>query len=330
MRGRLVLGVNLLLGAALFAWLLSLYGGPAVALLASAPSLPFFAALLFAIGSSVALLAWRWGYLLAGLCTPPSLARLTLYRSASHGVAVLIPSGKVGGDPLRIWLAMRGGVEAGPSIAGVAVDRALEIGSTAPFSILFGALLLQHGLPQIERALFTVLVATLGLAIGVVMAVRRLRSGAGLVAALARSTRLDRLRVIDERMDILHAADRSAATLVEQPGRMLVGFLLGMASNLVVAAEFALLLLAFDLPCTPITVVGAMFANAGAHMLPIPGGVGVLEAAQMWIFGALGYPPDVGLAAGLAVRLRELIWLLPGLVYLLGRSLGTSRAGDSA
>ena len=65
-------------------------------------------------------------------------------------------------------------------------------------------------------------------------------------------------------------------------------------------------------------------------MLPIPGGVGVLEAAQMWIFGALGYPPDVGLAAGLAVRLRELIWLLPGLVYLLGRSLGTSRAGDSA
>jgi uncharacterized protein (TIRG00374 family) len=329
-RGRLVLGLNLLAGVFLLAWLLKFYGGPAVALLAAAPSLPFLAALLFAIGSSVALLAWRWGYLLAGLCEPPSLLRLTLYRSASHGVAVLIPSGKLGGDPLRIWLAARGGVEAGPSIASVATDRALEIGSTAPFSILFGTLLLQQGLPQIERALVTVLLATFGLAIGVGIAARRLRSGAGLVTALARSTRLDRLRAVDSKMDILEAADRAGATLVRQPARMLVGFALGILSNLLVMAEFALLLLAFDLPCTPITVVGAIFATAGAHMLPIPGGIGVLEAAQMWMFGALGYPPDVGLAAGLAVRLRELIWMLPGLLYLLGRSLARSRSGISA
>jgi uncharacterized protein (TIRG00374 family) len=329
-RGGIVLGVNLLAGAALLAWLLSVYGGPAVSLLASAPSLPFLIGALAMIALSVMVLAWRWGYLLAGLCAAPSLLLLTLYRSASHGVAVLIPSGKVGGDPLRIWLAARGGVEPGPAIASVATDRALEIGSTAPFSVLFGILLLQHGLPQIGQALVTVLVATLGLAVGVVFAVRRLRSGAGLVVALARSTRLDRLQVVGARMDMLGAADRAASILVEQPGRMLFGFVVGILSNLLVMAEFALLLLAFDLPCTPIAVVGSVFATAGAHMLPIPGGIGVLEASQMWIFGALGYPPDVGLAAGLAVRLRELIWMLPGLVYLLGRSLMRARSDVSA
>jgi hypothetical protein len=33
----------------------------------------------------------------------------------------------------------------------------------------------------------------------------------------------------------------------------------------------------------------------------------------------------VGLAVGLAARLRELMLVLPGLVYLLGRSLGRWR-----
>jgi hypothetical protein len=41
----------------------------------------------------------------------------------------------------------------------------------------------------------------------------------------------------------------------------------------------------------------------------------------MFIFGALGHPPEVGLAVGLAVRLRELVWILPGLLYLMVRGI---------
>ena len=52
----------------------------------------------------------------------------------------------------------------------------------------------------------------------------------------------------------------------------------------------------------------------------------MLEGAQVWLFGLLGYSSDVGLAVGLAVRLRELAWLLPGLLYLLGNSLASSLA----
>jgi len=41
----------------------------------------------------------------------------------------------------------------------------------------------------------------------------------------------------------------------------------------------------------------------------------------MWLFTMLGYSPDVGLAVGLAVRLRELPWVAPGLLYLVGRGV---------
>jgi len=117
--------------------------------------------------------------------------------------------------------------------------------------------------------------------------------------------------------------------LSRQRARLGVAFAAGLLANLLVVVEFVCLFAAFDLPTTPITVVAALFATGAAHMFPVPAGVGVLEGAQMWMFEMLGYPSDVGLAVGLAVRLREVIWMLPGVVFLLGGSILTSMARES-
>lgn len=99
--------------------------------------------------------------------------------------------------------------------------------------------------------------------------------------------------------------------------RLIVAFGVGLLANLLVILEFALLLKAFGLPSDTTAVVAAIFATGAAHMLPVPAGVGVLEGAQVWIFHMLGYSAEVGLAVGLAVRVRELLWMAPGIVYLL-------------
>ncbi len=326
MRASIIFGVNLLVGAVLLGWVLHAFGGPALEVLAANPSAPLLAAFALAVAVTITSLAWRWRLLLAGLGPPVSLLTLALYRSAGHSVAVLVPSGKVGGDPLRAWLVARSRIAPADAISSVAVDRTLEIGSSAPFSILFATLLVQHGIPELERALVTVVIGATGLAAGVVIALRRLRRGAGLVTALVRGTRLDRLPIVEGQMDVLAAAEDAALRLASNPRRMFAAFATGLVSNLLVIAEFVLLFAAFDLPSTPTTIVAAIFATGAAHMLPIPAGVGVLEGAQVWLFGMLGYPTDVGLAVGLAVRLREIFWMLPGLIYLMGRSLGSSLA----
>jgi hypothetical protein len=111
---------------------------------------------------------------------------------------------------------------------------------------------------------------------------------------------------------------RGGGRLARQPatGVFIVG-----AANLFVCLEYALLLGAFGLPTSPLSIVAAMFAAGAAHELPVPGAVGTLEGAEMWIFSILGHPPEVGLAVGLAVRLRELVWMMPGLLYLTARGL---------
>jgi uncharacterized protein (TIRG00374 family) len=326
-RAAVVFWTNLAVGAALLAFVLHGYGGEALAVLRQDPSALLLMGFLASVVATVAVLSWRWGFVLGGVCRPITLPRLVLYRSAAHVLAVLVPSGKVGGDPLRAWLAARAGIAPGDAIASVAVDRTLEIGSTARFSILFATLLVQHGVPQLERALVTVVVATAGLGLGLVIVVRRLRRGAGLVTALARRTRLDRFRLVGSQMNVIEASEAAAHGLVEQPSRMLVGFFAGLVANLLVVAEFALLLSAFGLPLEAVAVVGAIFATGAAHLLPVPAGVGVLEGAHMWMFEMLGYSADIGLAVGLAVRFRELVWMAPGVLYFLGRSVRSSRPG---
>lgn len=326
-RTGLVLGVNLLLGAAALAWVLRQFGGPAVALLARRPSGIRLLGVMVAVAVGLALDGLRWLVLLRGVGVRTGLGRLTLFRAAGQSVGSLLPSAKLGGEPLRMYLLARAGADMPTAIASVAVDRTLELGASTAFACVFAVFLLGAGVPELTGALVTVGLAAVGLVIGAVVTARRLARGAGLVTAFVRTVRLDRLGVVGSRLDVLEAAEAVAARLVAEPARLARAFASGLAANLVVLIEYRWLLGAFGLPADPLAVVGAIFATGAAHALPVPGAVGALEGAMTWLFGVLGHPPEVGLAVGLAVRLRELVWVAPGLVYVLAVSFGRRPVG---
>ena len=109
-----------------------------------------------------------------------------------------------------------------------------------------------------------------------------------------------------------------------------VAFGAGLVGTGCALLEYHLLLAAFQLPHTPIAIVAAVFATGAAHALPVPAGVGVLEGAMLWLFTALGHPPAVGLAIGFVARLREVVWVLPGLLYLAAHDLVSRRRAAPA
>lgn len=321
MRRTVILATNLVLGVALLAWVLHQHGGPTLAYLHDRLSIPLLVAFGTTVGIAITSFAWRWRIILAGLGSPPGLWPLAFFRAAGQSLAALVPSAKIGGDPLRAWLAVRAGVAPEAAISTVAIDRVLEIGAAVPFSIVFASVLVQQGVPQLQNALVTISVGALALVAAVVYTARRLRRGDGLVSAFARHIRLDSLSFVQKQMGVMEASEAAAAVLVAQRRRMLVAFLAGLGTNILILLEYYLLLSAFGLPSGPVAIVAAIFGTAAAHQLPVPGGLGVLEGGLMWLFGMLGHPPEVGLAVGLAVRLRELVWAAPGVVYLLARWL---------
>ncbi len=321
LRAGVILGTNLVVGGAALAWVLHRFGGPALALLAVGPSpgrlVAFFAV---AFGEFVGYAA-RWRLLLAALGSRVELARLTAYRTAGQSLSTLIPSGKLGGEPLRVWLLARDGVPGGMAVASVAIDRALEMATSATFACVFAIVLLRRGVPALTGALATVTLGALALGVGLGVAVRRLRRGTGLVTAFARRTGLDRLGFVGDQIEVLGAAERATGQLLATPLPIAAAFAVGVLTDVLGLVEYHLLLSAFGLPAGPLAVVAAIFATGAAHSLPVPAAVGTLEAGELWLFGMLGHPPEVGLAVGLAVRLRELVWTVPGLGYLLVRAI---------
>jgi uncharacterized protein (TIRG00374 family) len=319
---RVIFATNLGVAIAALAWVLWRSGRPAFDVLAAHPSWSMLSAVLVMVAVLLAGFAVRWRIVLGGLGVPPRFAVLGMYRLAAQSISMLVPSAKLGGEPVRAYLLAHDGVQVPGAMASVAVDRVLDMGASTAFTVLFALILLRHGVPALEGTLAGVACGALALLAGVWITVRRLHGGRGVVTSLVRSAGFDRLQAIERRMGALAAAEDSATRLVEQPARMALAFGCGLAINLLVLLEYRLLLGAFALPVDLVAIVAAIFATGAAHSMPVPAGVGVLEGSQMALFTALGHPPEVGLAVGLAVRLRELVWVLPGLLYLVWRGLG--------
>jgi hypothetical protein len=323
-RTAIFLGLNLLVGLGGLAYLLRVGGRPALALLARYPSWPLLGAAGCTIACGMLLYGLRWRLLVTAPRTVLPLGRLAVLRAAGQSVSALIPSGKVGGDPLRIYYLSREGVPGGSAIASVAIDRALEMGANTMFACVFAAILLRFEVPELAGAMVTVGSAGTALVLGTWLAARRLQTGAGVATTFARITRLARLPLVSRQLHLLADADDVASRLIHQRGRVAAAFALGVVVNLLVVLEVRLLLGAFGLPAELVAVVAAIFASGAAHSLPVPAAAGTLEGAVMWIFGVLGHPGEVGLAAGLAMRLREVAWSVPGLLYMAQRGLRSS------
>ena len=317
-RSRIILAAELAAGLAGLAWLLARFGRGALALLESGWSPGLLGAFVLSVLVALVASAWRWKVLLEVLGPAPDLGILCAFRAAAQSVSAIMWGGRLAGEPLRVWYAIRHGVPASDAIATVAIDRTLEM-TTGLASVVVFALVLAREVPGIDSTITGALVGAASVALAIALGLRRLR-GPGLVAPLVRRLSQHRTRVAAH-VDTVDAVEEAARRVVARRGRLLGALAISAVADALTVVQFALLLAAFGLPSSPVAVVAAIFAAGAGRLLPVPGGVGTVEAAQLWLFGMLGYAPEVGLAVGLATRLRDLVWAAPGFAVLLARAL---------
>jgi uncharacterized membrane protein YbhN (UPF0104 family) len=88
--------------------------------------------------------------------------------------------------------------------------------------------------------------------------------------------------------------------------------LLAMAG---MALEYLLMLSFLGMHLSPGEAMAALTASLVAFLLPLPGGLGALEASQVLVLGALGYPAASAISLALLMRLRDLFNGGLGLVF---------------
>lgn len=257
----------------------------------------------------------RWWLLAQSMQLSLRLPQLLLLRQAGQAVSFLTPGPQFGSEPLQIlWLYQRCRLALPQAILVVGLDRFYELSINLSVLLLTALWLLSTPAAGLLAGQSSWVLGALLLMLPFA-GWRLLKRPGRLLTWFRRSAERwqqhPKLSAIDAHWQQL----RSALLLVirQQKPRLLQALLLSVLGWLLLLAELWLLLNFLALPCSVSDFFSILLAMRLAFLLPLPGGLGTLEAALFWVFPYLGLPLTAVLGLIALMRLRDGVMLLAGL-----------------
>lgn len=267
-------------------------------------------------GVALVWLTGRWWLMLWGMGWRLPLAMAVSHRLAAFGVSYFTPGPHFGGEPVQVLLAEKvHGVPRRTAVSAVSLDKSLELLVNFGF-LLFGVLVtLRAGLLRsgVGEEAIGISVGLLLVPVGYLTAIwggRRPLSGAfGLMQPVGK-----RWGWYGTAVNALTASEEQAHQLCRRSPRLFaLALLFSAASWLVLLLEYGLMLTFLGAALSPVQIIVALTAMRLAYLLPLPGGLGALEASQVFALELLGADPAIGLSASLLIRGRDVALGLVGL-----------------
>ncbi|MGB7873982.1 MAG: lysylphosphatidylglycerol synthase transmembrane domain-containing protein [Anaerolineales bacterium] len=253
----------------------------------------------------------------------PSIPFLQLvrYRLAVFGLSYFTPGPQVGGEPLQvIYLQRNHEVTFMRATAAVIIDKLLEF--LANFILLaFGLTaavrvgLITRSSTQAYGSMILLAVVLSWPLIHIILLYQGrypFSSVFRTAMSITKRQKWMRLIIVSERM--------AGAFTRRHPGALLGALGFSLLSWAGMAAEYFMMAGFLQAQLTPEQTLAALSAALFAFLMPLPGGLGALEASQVYVMMAFGHPAAIGIGISLLMRARDI--LNGGLGLLLaGRGL---------
>ena len=266
-------------------------------------------ALLAAINALVVLFtAMRWW--LIARAESPSLPLLPLigYRLSAFALSYFTLGPQVGGEPLQImYLRRRHQFSFARAASTVVIDKLLEfLGNVVLIGIGLLALLQMgifdgHAGPVRASWLALAAIVSLPPVYLALLASNRRPIGAVLLFGFPVFARRKWLR-------LMIAAEYMAASFLRRHyGALLGASIASLLGWVGMTIEYLLMLRFLQIEIGLWQAFGALSASLMAFLIPLPGGLGALEASQVLVLGLLGYRPAQAIGLTLLMRARDLV-----------------------
>lgn len=272
--------------------------------------------LILANGLVLLILSGRWWLILRAQGFPVSYLTLVGYRLAAFGVTYFTPGTQFGGEPLQVYLVQRRHrVPNSTAIAAVALDKSLELfGNFAFLAGGIACILYWRLFPGVvTRQAIILPLMLLAVPTGFLLAIwagRHPISGSlqvlfGLLPPRWSNDSAWSVAYRRVQQAIRESEDQTTRFCREHPLTVAHGLgfsLLGWVSMVV---EYWLVLHFLGLDITLAQAIGALTAARIAYLLPLPAGLGALEASQVLALGTMGMNPSAGISLSLLIRARD-------------------------
>ncbi|MCB8927622.1 MAG: flippase-like domain-containing protein [Ardenticatenaceae bacterium] len=253
----------------------------------------------------------RWYILLRGLGYKLPFWSLLGHRLAAFGVSYFTPGPQFGGEPVQVLLVERQhGVPRSAAIAAVSLDKAVELLLNFGF-LAFGVLLVvQNGLLGEAVGGQTAVWTTL-LLLPPILYLWLIWRGRQPMSWLLRALKLGRWETA------VSNSEAQMTTLCQQNSGALLGAIgISALTWALLIAEFYAMAAFLGVSLSLAQLIALLTAARVAFLLPLPGGLGTLEASQVWALELMGFNPAVGLGLSLLIRLRDVSLGLLGLWWM--------------
>lgn len=274
----------------------------------------------------VAVLRWRIFTRLLHL--PVGFGALLKIRQAGQAVSIITPGPQLGGEPLQIYWLSNQGAPVSVAVLALGLDRCYEL--VVNFSVLVFSLALLAWSPLSDsvRWLRVIIGLALVLLLVAMAGVVLWRNPQCLSGRLEHWRRHGLLQTMIRLCQAL-AADFGQIRSAE-PKALAAALGLSLLGWSALLAELWLLLDFIGGPPGLSAFLLVFVAIRLAFLLPLPGGVGSLEAALLWAFDHLHAAPVTAVSLILLMRLRDVVLLVFGGGCLLAmesnRRLYTTRS----
>ncbi|MEM7798226.1 MAG: lysylphosphatidylglycerol synthase transmembrane domain-containing protein [Chloroflexota bacterium] len=259
----------------------------------------------------------RWWVIVRGMGYAVPFRAISRYTLAGFAISYLTPGPQFGGEPVQILFLNRNHqVPVEEAIASVAVEKLLGL-VTDIFFLTIGLLfLLQTELlpPNNQGVASLLILSTILLFVGMFGA--WFRGYPFLTRLVGRF-----IRGQEQPSSFFASLTSTEGELItlcrEKSNLLLFSIFFSIGSWLLFATEYLLTATFLGLPITPLTGILLISAFRLAFLMPVPGGIGTIEASQIWVLSGLGFAAatEIGFSLSLIIRVRDILIALVGLVF---------------
>ena len=271
----------------------------------------------------------RWHLILRAINhSSISFWRLFLHRMSGFALSYLTPSAQTGGEPLRILLLHHDNVSTQTATSSVVIDKGLEL---AALFLFIGAgliiALFDGSLPaEIHSVLWIILAFMFGTIFWFYFASMR---NIGFFSSVLRFFRLHRLKRVQTLQDKILAVEEEMAHFYKKHVRT---FLLLILISLVITSflllEHYLVARFMGVHMTFLQTFIVSTIPYIAFIIPIPGGLGLLEGGHAAVFATLGISINAFVLVFI-IRIRDLIFVFLGLIHASQQGISMLRRAFS-
>ncbi len=238
----------------------------------------------------------------------PSMPFLPMvrYRLSVFGLSYFTPGPQVGGEPLQIiYLQRNHGITFARATSAVIMDKLLEflvnfvlIGIGA-WAIVRVGLLSGNGIRLTLSLIVVGILLALPLVYNILLykGIRPITKILHSKPFIQKKSKATRLMVVAEQMASIFCRRHVRA--------MFLAIFFSFAAIAGIATEYYLMVTFLGMDINAVQIFAALTAMQIAFLMPLPGGLGALEASQVFALGAFGQPASAAISLTLLMRARD-------------------------